>query len=405
MTTPPHSLFRTLALAFLLLIAGFASAAPSAFELYVSVDPGPVVTKLGSERFDFSVEAADGRALASVRFYVDGVLKATDTAAPFTFSWVTASGDAVGNHTLRVEATDAQSRVGIESRSLALLAEDCAVFTGAASVVQGTPLAVLGVCSAYKSVAEMEFLVDGELHAADASPAYGWTLDTSALSVGDHTVAVNGRFMPSGSASASTTISVTAPPLAMTLSPGPTVLPDETITLTAAATDGRTLRQVDFYVDGAFKAGVTVAPYQYPWNPGNVASSYGRHALLVQAIDTNGNVLIATRDLYVQPRNCSLFLGLSRYVVGSDDTVYVMPHRVAQGQRVNVQSACSSWATVSQVEFYLDGALRSTDTAPPYTWTLDTSGLALGTHTLATKGRLPAGAETNDSVTIEIVAP
>jgi hypothetical protein len=271
--------------------------------------------------------------------------------------------------------------------------------------VQGAPLYLQGVCSAYKNVTELEFSVDGVLQGSDATSSYNWTLDTAKLSVGSHTVTVNGKFAPSGSASASTTVSVTAPALTVTLSPGGVILPDETITFSAAFTDGRPVKQIDFYVDGAFKAGTIVAPYQFPWTPGNAASSYGRHTLFVQATDANGNVLTTTRDLLVQPRTCSLFLGLSRYIVGSGDTVYVMPHRIAQGQRVNVQSACSSWMTVNQLEFYLDGALLSTDTTAPYTWTLDTSGLALGTHTLATKGRLAGGAESNDSVTIEIVAP
>jgi hypothetical protein len=340
-----------------------------------------------------------------VKFYIDEALKATDTTAPFQYSWTTAAGDALGSHVLRAEATDTLGNVASETRALTLLADHCGGLVSATSVVQGAPLYLQGVCSDYKSVTELEFSVDGVLQGSDVVSSYTWTLDTSALSVGSHTVAVNGKFAPSGSASASTTISVTAPALALTLSPGAVILPDETITFAASVTDGRALKQVDFYVDGAFKAGTIVPPYQYPWTPGNAASSYGRHTLLVQATDTNGNILTATRDLLVQPRSCSILLGLSRYRTGSGDAVYVNPHRIAQGQPVTVQSTCSSWMTVNQLEFYLDGALQSTDTTAPYTWTLGTSGLALGTHTLATKGRLAGGAESNDSVTIEIVAP
>ncbi len=383
----------------------FSTTPSGTYELFVSVNPGLTVNRTAGERFDFSVEAADARALTSVKFYIDNVLQATDTTAPFQYSWTTAAGDALGSHALRVEATDAQGSVAIEARNLILLADNCGGLLSATSVVQGTPLTVQGVCSSYKTVTEMEFSADGELRGSDVSSSYFWTLDTSALPVGSHTVAINGKFSPSGSTSATTTFDVTAPALAVTLSPGSVILPDETITFSAAFTDGRPVRQIDFLVDGAFKAGTIAPPYQFPWTPGNVASSYGRHTLLVQATDTNGNVVTVTRDLLVQPRSCSLLLGLSRYIVGNNDTVYVMPHRVAQGQPVTVQSTCSSTMTVSQVEFYLDGALVSTDTTAPYTWTLGTSGLALGTHTLATKGRLAGGAETNDSVTIEIVAP
>jgi hypothetical protein len=383
----------------------FNGTGPTAYELYVSVTPGPVVNRTAGERLDFSVEPADGRALASVRFYVDDVLKATDTAAPFTYSWTTAAGDAPGGHVLRVETTDSQGNLASETRNLTLLADHCGGLVSASSVAQGTPLQVQGVCSAYKTVTEMEFSVDGAQRSSDVSSSYTWTLDTSALTVGSHTLAINGKFAPSGSASASTTVNVTAAELALTLSPGPVILPDETITFSAVASDGRQLQQVSFYVDGAFKAGTVVAPHAYQWTPGNVAASYGRHTLVVQAADTNGNLLTASRDLLVQPRTCSILLGLSRYKPGGSDAVYVNPHRIAQGLPVAVQSTCSSWMNVTQVEFYLDGALQRTDATAPYTWTLGTTGLALGIHTLATKGRLAGGGETNDSVTIEIVAP
>jgi hypothetical protein len=50
--------------------------------------------------------ASDNVAIVKVDFYIDGVLRGTDTSAPYAFAWdTTASGN--GSHTLRATATDA----------------------------------------------------------------------------------------------------------------------------------------------------------------------------------------------------------------------------------------------------------------------------------------------------------
>ena len=57
---------------------------------------------------------------------------------------------------------------------------------------------------------------------------------------------------------------------------------------------------------------------------------------------------------------------------------------VVQGQPLNVQGACSATQTVERTEFFVDDILQSPyrDVAPPYTWTMDTSAFAVGTHVL-----------------------
>jgi len=55
--------------------------------------------------------ATDDVGVSKVELYVDGALKATDTAAPYQFAWATA-GVPNGNHTLQTKAYDAVNNVG-----------------------------------------------------------------------------------------------------------------------------------------------------------------------------------------------------------------------------------------------------------------------------------------------------
>jgi len=52
---------------------------------------------------------------------------------------------------------------------------------------------------------------------------------------------------------------------------------------------------------------------------------------------------------------------------------------------LTVTGSASDNVGVTRVEFYLDGVLKSTDTASPYSWAWDTTAAANGSHTLTTK--------------------
>jgi hypothetical protein len=377
------------------------------YELWVTVNPlDKLVIKQG-ETFDIIVDTPT-RPLQSVEFYIDNVLKATDTTAPFQFSWVTTASDAAGNHVLRVRATDTGGIVATETRTLTLLAGNCGAFAVPSSVAQGTPLSVQGLCSAYKTIDRMEFSLDGALQSVDPTSPYTWTLDTSSLALGAHTLAIDGKQGATVQGSASAAVTVTAPDVAISFSPGSVISKGETVTVGAAAGDGRALSQVDFYINGQIRAGAVAAPYESAWqgnDPWGGPEPFGRQTLLVQATDTAGNVLSGTRELYLLTQTCNVLLGSGKYRVGRNDEIYLAPNTFRQGQRIPIQGLCSSSASVQQMEFYLDNTLQTTDTTGPYNWLLDTTGLTLGAHTVAIKGKLGGTLESNHSLTIEVVAP
>ena len=69
----------------------------------------------------------------------------------------------------------------------------------------------------------------------------------------------------------------------------------------------------------------------------------------------------------------------------------------------SVTASASDNIGVTKVEFYLDGALKSTDTTSPYSWSWDTTASANGSHSLVTKAYDAAGnVGTSATVTVTV---
>lgn len=383
---------------------------PSTFGLFFSAGPGLTINRAAGERIDFTVSAADGRALSQVRFFLNGTNRLTDTAAPFQFSWVPTLSDPAGNYVLVAEATDTAGNKATESRTLTLLASTCAIYVSSATPTQGQSIDVQGLCSASQTLDKMEFFVDDILQSPYRDPAtpYTWRMDTSAFAVGTHTVRVRAVRADTALGEDRASIEILAAPLTLTFSPGMVVNRTEDLSVTAAATDGRALRQVSFYVNGEFRAGEQVAPYRLTLlGSGQFArpDRLGLHQLYVEATDMDGNVLTATRDLYVLSDICNVLVATSKYRVSSHDTVLVGPHTVIQGQLLPMQGLCSASQNVQQIDFYVDAVLQVTDVSAPYGFAMTTASLQPGSHTVSITARFAGGGVANHSIPIEIVAP
>jgi hypothetical protein len=306
-----------------------------------------------------------------------------------------------------VEATDTAGSVARETRFITILPTACGIFVSAASLVQGETLNVQGLCSAWVSPQRLDLIVNDIIIRRDAARPYTWVVDTGALSVGSHAVRVRGILAPGQESNDSVNIEVLAAPLALTVSPGPVVALGERVTITAAATDGRVLRQVDFFLDGYFRQGQNVPPFQWIWNgnDGPRVDAFGRHTLVVQATDLDGNVLSAKRELYALTQACNALADTTRYQVGAHDTVATGAIAIKQGEILTVHGLCSAARTVDSVQFFVDGVSLGSDAIAPYGWPVPTAGLAPGTHTLSIRGFLADGTQSNHSISFDVVAP
>ncbi|HEX8227671.1 MAG TPA: Ig-like domain-containing protein [Candidatus Saccharimonadales bacterium] len=76
---------------------------------------------------------------------------------------------------------------------------------------------------------------------------------------------------------------------------------------------------------------------------------------------------------------------------------------VTVGTQVTVNANASDNVGVSKVEFYVDGAMKSTDTASPYSYVWSTTGVTAGAHTLTSRAYDAAGnATTSTAVSVNV---
>jgi len=151
-----------------------------------------------------------------------------------------------------------------------------------------------------------------------------------------------------------------------------------TITLAATASDNVGVSKVEFYVDGALKATDTTSPYSATLDSTTLANA--SHALVAKAYDAANNV------------GTSSTVSFTISNATSDTT----PPTVAASESgssgtITMAATASDNVGVSKVEFYVDGALKATDTTSPYSATLDSTTLSNASHALVAKAYDAAG--------------
>jgi hypothetical protein len=151
-----------------------------------------------------------------------------------------------------------------------------------------------------------------------------------------------------------------------------------TITLAASASDNVGVTNVEFYVDGALKASSSVAPYSAALNSATLTN--GSHSLVARAYDAAGNVGLSS----------AVSFSVNNTVVDTTAPTVSASESGSSGT-ITLNASASDNVGVTKVEFYVDGVLKGTDTASPYTMTLDSSTLTNASHALTAKAFDAAG--------------
>lgn len=97
---------------------------------------------------------------------------------------------------------------------------------------------------------------------------------------------------------------------------------------------------------------------------------------------TQGPIEVAAAGL---PRTFALDDGAGSDTVAPATSIASPAGGATVSGTLTVTGAASDNVGVTRVEFYLDGVLKSTDTASPYSWAWDTTSAANGSHTLTTQ--------------------
>jgi hypothetical protein len=183
------------------------------------------------------------------------------------------------------------------------------------------------------------------------------------------------------------TVSITAPVNGATVS--------GTVSVTANASDNVGVTKVEFYADGVLQSTDTTSPYSWSWN--TTTFSNATHSLTAKAYDAANNV------------GTSSAVSVTVNNAGGGDTQAPTISITAPANGATVSGTVSVTATASdnvgvpKVEFYLDGALRTTDTTSPYSWSWDTTTFANSSHTLVAKAYDAAGnVGTSANVTVTV---
>jgi hypothetical protein len=240
--------------------------------------------------------AQDDVAVARVDFSVDGSPIGSDRVAPYGIAWDSRTSS-LGGHTITATAVDTYGRSTAASRSFTIadLTAPTVSFTApTVGATVGGPTTLAATATDDRSVARVEFSVDGRLIATVSSAPYSFVWNADTVTLGAHTVTARAVDPAGRSTSTSVTVTVadlTDPTVTLT-SPlaNSTIAVGTKVTVSATATDNRKVARVEFWVDGVLKLKDTTAPFSYVWT---VPTPKGtKHTILARAVDGSGR----TRD-------------------------------------------------------------------------------------------------------------
>jgi hypothetical protein len=266
-----------------------------------------------------------------------------------------------------------------------------------------TPGTLRGIVSfrakATGGIRKVEFSVDGRVVRVDAKPPFALPggLNTTALSNGRHVLQVHGIAGPGRYDVARRTVVVDNKTFALT-SAGARAWTKVRKPVTLRVRPwGAKAASMTFFVDGRKRAVDRRAPFWFSW--GAKKAKPGRHVLLVVARSVDGRVA-KQRIPVVVPSTAKP--KPKRPAVPPPPVLAITAQSVAEGQQV---SGLVLWRVdvkgrAARVEFLVDGVVRGSDLARPYTLGWDSSKETPGAHTLTARAIGPTTVERSVTVTV-----
>ena len=174
-----------------------------------------------------TASATDNVGVTKVEFYVNGALQATDTAAPYLYSWNT-TGLAAGTYTLMAKAYDAANNVGQSNSVSVTLATDttaptATITTPVNSASVSGSIAVTASATDNVGVTKIELYENGVLLTAGNVSPLSYTWNTATVPNGTYTLTAK-AYDAAGNVGQSSNVSVTVSNLiASTPPPAPAI--------------------------------------------------------------------------------------------------------------------------------------------------------------------------------------
>ena len=344
-----------------------------------------------------TIDAHDDSGVATVELYDQlGLLYSRDvlgTLGPqYQFFW-DASASPDGPRTFTARAIDSKGNVGV-SVPVHLTADkvppvlsvtaplDSAHVSGLVPIqANATDAAALDSVTVY---------IDDVPFWTGTAPPFATTWNTTETTDGWHSVAVRATDKALNSTLEVLGVYVDNTSIAVALSsPANGTLVGKNVPVTATTTNDAGVASIAFF-DGATSIGsVTSPPFGLGWTP----ATAGLHTLTAKATDRLGRV------------TTSPAVTVTADIVTPNVSLTAPANGATVADTVQLAASASDDTAVSRVEFYDSTTLLGTDTTAPYTFTWNTTGLPLGTHSLTARAYDSAGnSKTSTTVTVTVAS-
>lgn len=277
--------------------------------------------------FPFQASASDTHSgIKMVEFLIDGVLRSTDTSSPYEFSVDTSLLGLNGSHTFEARATNGVNLSSLTTQVVQVDGTQPVVsFTGPLTgPITGSVTLTATATDPDSGVAQVDFLIDGQLAGSTSITPYSLTTNTALLSAGTHTF--QARAVGGGSCSnlsSAVVLQVDNLPPSVTLT-SPTTDGNGPISLAATAIDtGTGISQVRFLVDTTVVATLPLPPFSVAFDTSSLAD--GSHTFAAEASDGVGLVTTDSRTIFIDNSAPTVSLVSPSTTTAPASTLALMP--------------------------------------------------------------------------------
>jgi hypothetical protein len=365
-----------------------------------------------SGRTPIKATATDDVAVKQVFFSVDGdsIIGTLSGYSVLDNSWLT-TGYKDGWHEVSALATDTSGNIGRSRTSTVFINNAISgdtVDTVAPtlsitapvnnSIVSGTTN-ITASATDNVGVTKVEFYVDHNLQKIGFTAPYVYLWDTTKLANRTHLIyalaydaAGNIATLATINVTVNNKVSDTSSPTVNLTAPTNNTAYSTAQTVTISASDNVGVIKVEFYDNGNLLGSDTTNPYSYPW--AITSANNGNHSLTAKAYDAAGNSAISSA--------VSVTVNIaSSDTVAPTASITAPANNSTVSGTANVTANASDNVGVIKVEFYIDGALKTTDTASSYSYSWNTTSASNGAHLIYAKAYDAAG-NVGTSATISV---
>ena len=308
---------------------------------------------------------------------------------------------ASGTYYWKVRATDGVGNIGSYSTSRTLTIDTTpptVTITGPQNGADVTGSFTVTVDSSDNvAVSKIELYIDGILYGQKTALPYSFAIDSNTLNTGIRGIKAVSIDSSGNSNFATITVNVvrnssdTIPPTISITNPADGASVSGMITVSASATDNVAISSVELYINNVFYSKKTTSPYDFSVD--TKALLAGSNTLKAKAFDSSNNSNEDTVSILVQANILSPSIAITNPANGAQ-----------VNGKVTISAQPSNFPTLPTVKFFIDGALKATDSSAPYEYGWQTKGVSAGAHTISVQASDSNGNTASASISAQIAA-